>query len=71
MMVKTFDEMGQTVWACSIDNCGKQNKKKSHMRMHVESHVVGVAHKCQFCSKDFKTRSSLQSHVWRLHRQNN
>ena len=71
MMYKIVDELGQTLWACSSPGCDKRNKKKSHMRMHVETHIVGIKHKCDFCLADFKTRSSLSSHVWKFHRQEN
>ena len=71
MMYKVVDECGQALWACSSPGCDKQNKKKSHMRMHVETHIVGIKHKCDFCLADFKTRSSLSSHIWKFHRQEN
>ena len=68
-MYKSVAEGGATVlWGCS--QCHKKVKKKSHMRMHVETHLVGLKHKCDHCLADFKTRSSLKSHIWKYHNQN-
>jgi len=59
---------GESLWSCAM--CDKKLKKKSHMQMHVEAfHIEGVTHKCDVCLSDFKTRSSLKAHVWRIHRQ--
>jgi len=59
---------GESLWGCTM--CDKKLKKKSHMQMHVEAfHIEGISHKCDVCLSDFKTRSSLKAHVWRIHRQ--
>ena len=69
-MYKSVAQGDATVlWSCS--QCHKKVKKKSHMRMHVETHLVGLKHKCDHCLADFKTRSSLKSHIWKFHNQNN
>ena len=70
LMYKSVAQGDTTVlWCCS--QCHKKVKKKSHMRMHVETHLVGLKHKCDHCLADFKTRSSLKSHIWKFHNQNN
>ena len=54
--------------------CGKTFKRKSHMRRHMRRHVryqhfdkPPVAHKCQFCPKEFKLKRSLIRHVNVIH----
>ena len=74
MMYKDTDSgsglwAGRVVWACGQEGCGRKSRKKSHMRMHVETHLEGVKHKCHICLTDFKTRSSLNSHIWKYHKQ--
>ena len=68
-MYKCDAGAGAVVWGCS--QCHKKMKKKSHMRMHVETHLVGLKHRCHQCLTDFKTRSSLKSHNWKFHNPNN
>ena len=59
-MVKIRGDDGKQVWKCT--ECGKIGKFKTHLRSHVETHLEGFVHKCEFCKKEFKTRNSLNSH---------
>lgn len=67
MMEKATDlESGLVLWNCLV--CQKSMKKKSHMKMHVESsHLDGIAQNCHLCGSTFKTRASLRTHMWRDH----
>ena len=35
---------------------------------HVETHIEGVTHVCNICSKTFKTRNSLDKHKYTYHK---
>ena len=35
---------------------------------HVETHIEGVTHGCNICSKTFKTRNSLDKHKYTYHK---
>ena len=64
----TEPETGLIMWNCLV--CQKSLKKKSHMRMHVESsHLEGLSQHCDLCGSTFKTRASLRTHFWKDHRQ--
>ena len=43
-------------------------KNKSHMRDHVEVHVDGLQFSCNFCTKSYRSRSVLRSHVNQHHK---
>ena len=47
--------------------CGKTSAKKSHMQYHTETHIEGVLHSCNICSKTFSTRPTLQQHKSGIH----
>ena len=48
-------------WSCL--GCGKQTPRKQYMMKHVEVHIEGFAHICDYCKNKFKTRGSLQVHL--------
>jgi len=54
------------VWRCK--QCGKTSRMKHHIRSHVETHIEGVSYPCNYCAKQFRSRSSLQVHVSVKHR---
>lgn len=56
------DPLRGSFWQCSV--CKKENKNKSHLKRHVESHVSGYAHKCYICTREFKNRESLRIHLY-------
>lgn len=47
--------------ACIFIGCDKRFKTAKNMRSHLLTHSLD-RHKCRFCHKEFKSKSSLQSH---------
>ena len=52
-------------WICQ--KCGKKDKSKFHLRRHVETHVEGFKHPCNFCEREFTQRALVKAHVLRNH----
>ena len=52
-------------WICK--KCGKKDKSKFHLRRHVETHVEGFKHPCNFCEREFTQRALVKAHVLRNH----
>ena len=48
--------------------CGKVSKRVDNLGLHVETHLEGFSHTCNFCDKIYKTRNSMQMHVSNMHR---
>ena len=65
-MGKIRDSSNYCMWKCKV--CGKIGRKKSKLAMHVETHLTGFSHSCNYCSKTFKTRNSLHAHISMNHR---
>jgi len=55
------------MWRCT--ECGKMLKKKNKIELHVETHLEGFSHKCNFCDTTRKTRGSLKTHISMSHRE--
>ena len=56
------------VWTCN--ECGKtSHNKSSDMRIHVETHLVGLCYTCNFCSMEFRSKNILKIHQ-KTHRTN-
>jgi len=49
--------------------CGYSIQKKSNMKKHVETHITTPGYRCSFCSKQFKTKNSLNTHTSNNHRE--
>ena len=45
------------IWKCS--KCDKTHKQKYQARRHVETHIEGIAHPCNFCGKKFRYLNCL------------
>ena len=56
------------VWKCTM--CGKMSKRKSDLRKHTETHMVGMSHNCSTCGKTYRSKNSLQNHISVSHRLN-
>jgi len=52
-------------WQCLL--CGKNNKDKSIVKHHVETHFPGFSQQCPHCQHMMKTRKSLKMHILREH----
>jgi len=67
---KLEENIGDTDGLPSCKICGKiaKNKKKSDLRKHIETHFDGLSFSCQYCDKTFRTRSTLQPHISRMHK---
>jgi len=48
--------------------CGYCNNLKYNMKKHVETHIETPAYPCKYCSKEFKTKNSLNTHTSIHHR---
>ena len=65
-MDKLLSEDGRTyAWQCLL--CGRNNKDKSIVKHHVETHFPGYAQQCPHCQNMMKTRKSLKMHIIREH----
>jgi len=53
------------LWQCNY--CGKQDKDKSMMKRHVESHF-SFKQTCPYCHRMYKSRPSLQAHISQKHK---
>ena len=60
----------QGTWTCFL--CGKQTLHSGNMRQHFEAHHFSIGLiQCAVCSKIFKTRHSLATHMSKNHRDQN
>ena len=53
------------LWKCKV--CGKTTSDKRHMKEHAETHIEGMSNVCDICRKSFLTRTSLSTHIFRIH----
>merc|ERR1712126_480967 len=49
-------------------SCGKTAKTSSDFRRHVEVHIEGLSYDCQTCGKTFRSRHSLSTHLYAIHK---
>ena len=54
-LIERSDSEG--LWKCK--QCGKTVTQKSHIKYHVEAHIIGVTQRCKICCKSFNTRFNL------------
>jgi len=57
LLIKT--ESG--IWECK--QCNFSAKGKSHVKEHIETHIEGFKQTCNLCSRIFKNRATLRSHL--------
>ena len=48
-------------WRCMP--CGKENKNKDLLKMHIESEHMGITHTCEMCGNTYKTKGSFRNHL--------
>ena len=58
-------EKHENLWRCKV--CGKIAITKQLTQNHAETHIEGVSHACQICSKSFLTRYNLKHHIYNKH----
>ena len=58
-------EKSDGVWKCKV--CGKTSKQSGHIKEHAETHIEGMSHACDICSKSFPNRPGLRDHIRRSH----
>ena len=59
--IEEMIEKHESMFKCKV--CGKTIKFKGEMKKHAETHIKGIYHSCQVCSKTFPTRHNLQTHI--------
>ncbi|XP_055613785.1 uncharacterized protein LOC129760208 [Uranotaenia lowii] len=47
----------------SCDECGQEFKNKALLRIHIQEHKEGPAHKCPICAKPFSQKKNLIAHL--------
>ena len=65
LQIEQIIEKNEGLWKCKV--CAKTATKKNHIKNHAETHIEGVSHACNGCSKLFSTRVSLQMHISKIH----
>jgi hypothetical protein len=66
LMVSNFDAVAaKTTWQCA--QCHFSSKIRSTVKEHIETHISGFTHQCQYCVKTCKTRNALRVHTIRAH----
>ena len=63
--IDALAEHGGDGWKCR--RCGKQDRNRSWIRRHVESHIEGFTFPCHLCEKTFSKRYKLKTHMGAVH----
>lgn len=66
-MESYLDPEGKLKWRCTV--CGKGNKQKTKLALHVETHIEGFSHTCELCQREYKTKNSLFTHLYTVHKE--
>ena len=64
--VEELIEFDGDSWICKT--CGKKCSMKPDMRKHVEIHIEGLSYECQLCGQTFRTRTNLNNHKTKSHK---
>ena len=54
------------VWTCL--QCGKTSNVHCNMKFHVETHMDGLCYPCNICSKEFRSKNTLNFHKSTTHK---
>ena len=66
-MLKSLNENGLSVWACT--QCDYVAKQKVNLGNHIEAkHIQSNGYNCYHCGKLYPSKNALSSHVSRYHR---
>ena len=66
LVIRTKTKLGVS-YECRV--CNKTLKEKNLIRRHVETHIKGFSHMCDYCGKFYKNRASLRVHMSISHKQ--
>ena len=64
-MQKIVDDNGISMWVCI--ECQYTSKYTTAMYKHIERMHLNIALKCDYCSREFKSRNDLNVHVKTSH----
>merc|ERR1712098_779867 len=65
--IKGMIEKQEGTWKCKI--CSRISMHVGHIKTHAETHIEGMSHICQICSKTFPNRHGLKTHINNIHSQ--
>jgi hypothetical protein len=65
LQIEQMVEKKEGKWNCKV--CGKTAAKRHHIQSHAETHIEGLSHACNFCSKTFPRRQNLRMHIYNIH----
>ena len=65
--IKGMIEKQEGTWKCKV--CSKISKTIHESKRHAETHIGGMSHICQICSKTFPNRNGLEVHTYNIHSQ--
>ena len=65
-LYENMEQNSEGMYVCKL--CDKTIKMKTHMKYHIETHIVGLTFQCHICEKNFKSRNSLNVHRTLYHR---
>ena len=65
LQINEMIEKNGGVWRCKI--CGKTTTRHADIRKHTETHIEGMSHACDICSKIFQNRHGLKTHISNIH----
>ena len=57
---------GQGNYSCGV--CGHTTQHQGNLKKHLEVHTNRQGINCAYCGKQFKTKNSYYSHVYRIHK---
>merc|ERR1712129_85967 len=60
-MEKYQDSDDGLMWRCT--ECGKILQRKDKLENHIETHLKGFIHNCNYCDKTRSTRGALRTHI--------
>merc|ERR1719322_1430472 len=65
--IKGMIEKQEGTWKCKV--CSRISTTIQGIKRHAETHIEGMSHICQICSKTFPNRNGLQVHISNIHSQ--
>ena len=66
MKKKELYQKNDGAWNCLV--CDYASKDRSNVKKHIDKHIEGLSYACTACSKEFKTKNALLSHMKKGHK---